>query len=165
MSTRSQVVIKDKYGDEVVLYRHSDGYPEVAMPPLQLFMSWVRKQKIRDNAQQASGWLIIIGAIEYNTIPPYETKKVSQYTTYGLLETIKMPKDDGRSWKCGAYEPTCGRHGDIEYLYILDLNEKTISCYSTPLMALGKEVTAMPDITDKLLYVDSEKEPWKPEKK
>jgi hypothetical protein len=29
-------------------------------------------------------------------------------------------------WKCGAYEPTTGIHGDIEYLYVVDLAAKEI---------------------------------------
>lgn len=151
MSTRSQVVIRDKYKQEVVFYRHSDGYPEGAMPPLQIFMNWVREGKIRDNAEQAAGWLIIFGAIEYGTIPSY-IDGAEKYGGghYGDISSIVYPGD----WKCGAYEPATGRHGDIEFLYILDLGEKTISCYAT---GDGK---TYPDSEDKLQFVDTPEKPW-----
>ena len=59
-------------------------------------------------------------------------------------------------WKCGAYEPATCRHGDIEFLYILDLIEKTISCYATHFGGEG-----FPDKEkDTLQFVDSAKEPW-----
>ena len=50
MSTRCQIVIKDE-SNQIVFYRHSDGYPEGAMPTLQKFMEWVRNKKIRNNAE------------------------------------------------------------------------------------------------------------------
>ena len=104
MSTRCNVVVKDKY-NEIWFYRHSDGYPEGALPTLKQFMSWVGV-KIRRNVEQAAGWLILIGATEYNNL---------------------IPEPFNNEWKVGAYEPSCGQHGDIEYLYTLDLDELTIT--------------------------------------
>ena len=159
MSTRSQVVIKDSFGDEIVFYRHSDGYPEGAMPTLQIFMDWVRSGKIRNNAEQSAGWLIIIGAIEYGTIPEYQNGNAN----YGDISTIEKLADDGAyNWKAGAYEPSTCRHGDIEYLYILDLVAKTISCYSTPFAPReADDETTFPGEHDKLLFIDSAENPWK----
>ena len=113
MSTRCNVIIKDEY-DKLYFYRHSDGYPEGAMPTLKLFIDWLKDGKIRDNVGQAAGWLIILGAMEYDSIPGY-----ARPDYYG------SPKD----FKCGAYEPTTGIHGDIEFLYIIDLKAKTVGCY------------------------------------
>ncbi|KKN78834.1 hypothetical protein LCGC14_0346060 [marine sediment metagenome] len=154
MSTRSQIVIKGCFDDEIVFYRHCDGYPEVSMAPLQKLMDWMRRGIIRDNAEQAAGWLILIGAIEYATIPEYELEPNDKaWKRYGLIETIKDPTD----WKCGAYEPATCRHGDIEFLYILDLKEKTISCYTTHFDGVG-----FPDKEkDKLQFVDTAENPWK----
>ena len=105
MSIRAQVIIKDRYS-ELWFYRHSDGYPEGTMPTLEKFLSWVREGKIRDNVEQASGWIILIGAHEYNA-KGFE------------------PNND---WKVGAYEPSVPKeHGDIEYLYTVDLEKKTIT--------------------------------------
>lgn len=108
MSTRCQVIIKDAYS-EVWFYRHSDGYPEGVMPSLEKFLSWVKEDRIRDNAEQASGWLVLIGHQEYEV--PSEPSKGSSM-----------------GWKIGAYEPCAPeRHSDIEYLYTVDLAKGTIS--------------------------------------
>lgn len=123
MSTRAGIIIKDKY-DEIHFYRHSDGYPEGTLPTLELFLSWVKDRKIRDNAMQASGWLVIIGALEYMTVPRVPVLE----TKFGLESdmTKANPPDD---WKCGAYEPTTNveNHGDLEFVYIVDLDTKEIT--------------------------------------
>lgn len=107
MSTRANVVVKD--GDSCLwFYRHSDGYPAGAMPTLLEFLRRVKSNQIRDNLSQSCGWLIVIGHEEYA-----ESRR-------------QHPSISG--WKVGAYEPTTGRHGDIEFLYTIDLNEKTIVC-------------------------------------
>ena len=111
MSTRAQVIIKDSYG-EVWFYRHSDGYPEGIKESLSTFMEWVKSGKIRDNVSQSSGWLVIIGHQEYNT--PAAPDMVNDNV--------------GMSWKVGAYEPCAPvEHGDIEYLYTIDLEKKQVT--------------------------------------
>lgn len=125
MSTRAQIKIIDEYGQELWFYRHSDGYPEGTMPTLQKFIDWVRAGKIRDNVEQAAGWLILIGAEEYN-----KTMVVVNGSYERVLKTtLTSPSDDNLSgWKCGAYEPCACRdyHGDIEYFYTVSLAKKTI---------------------------------------
>lgn len=105
MSTRAQVRLTDGKGDELWFYRHCDGYPAGVMPTLTAFMDRVKAGTIRDNVEQAGGWLILLGAAEYN---------VTATST---------------DWKCGAYEPcSCGGlHGDVEYLYTVSLKDKTIT--------------------------------------
>lgn len=120
MSTRANVIIKDKHG-QLIFYRHSDGYPEGVLPTLNKFMDWVKTGKIRDNVSQAAGWLIMVGAQEYDTI----------YVSLGdrrQKTTLTEPNAEDRmsGWKVGSYEPTTSIHGDIEYLYTLDLAAKTI---------------------------------------
>ena len=100
MSTRANIVLKDTHGEQLWFYRHSDGYPAGTMPTLKKFIQLVLDGKIRDNASQAGGWLVIIGHEEY-----------------------KKYRSD---WKVGAYEPTTGKHGDIEYLYTISLNDQTV---------------------------------------
>ena len=108
MSTRCQVIVKDKY-DELWFYRHCDGYPDGVKETLEKFLLLVKEGKIRNNPMQAAGWLIIIGHNEYNV------------------------SDDPTDWKVGAYEPcTPETHGDIEYLYTIDLDKLKITykdCY------------------------------------
>lgn len=102
MSTRANIVIEDNRGDYLIFYRHSDGYPKGTLPTLNEFMDLIKEGKIRDNVSQASGWLILIGHKEYDGVYP--------------------PKE----WKVGSYEPTTSIHGDIEFLYIVKLQEKLI---------------------------------------
>lgn len=114
MSTRAQVKIVDGF-QELWFYRHSDGYPEGAMPTLQKFLDGVKSGKIRNNVEQAGGWLILIGAEEY-----------LQYRGEGAV--ITEPLDGLSGWKVGSYEPCACRelHGDVEWLYTIDLKAKTI---------------------------------------
>ena len=130
MSTRANVIItetnvwnNETHTESLVFYRHSDGYPENTMPVLELFLKWVKAGHIRDNISQSAGWLVIIGAIEYNTIPGFIIEH--GLGSYGDLESIETPKD----WKVGAFEPTVGIHGDIQYLYVVDLARKVIDVY------------------------------------
>ena len=115
MSTRANIIVKDKYS-ELWFYRHSDGYPEGAMPLLEKFMDAVKEGTIRDNTGQASGWLILLGAEEYGVKADF-TRPTPEYRGGG------REKD----WKVGAIEPTRGQHEDIEFLYTLDLEKKTIT--------------------------------------
>lgn len=127
MSTRSQVIIKDRY-NELWFYRHSDGYPGGVMPTLLKFIKWVREGKIRSDVEQGSGWLVMIGAEEY-----FEQDKelFKSYPEHKYKEKMSIPSNDKMcGWKVGAYEPSIPeRHGDIEYIYLIDLAEKSIKGY------------------------------------
>lgn len=124
MSTRANIVVQDGY-TKLWFYRHGDGYPEGAMPLLKKFIGWVRDGKIRDNTSQAAGWLILLGAAEYDEM--YEQGKMVKKPT--LLEPVR--EGVGYNWECGAIEPTNGVHGDIEFLYVIDLKSKSITCYDS----------------------------------
>lgn len=126
MSTRAGIIVKDNFS-EVHFYHHSDGYPEVTLNSLNIFLGWLKEGKIRDNTGQAAGWLIVLGAMEYNTIPEF-----------GVLEPFRpgsRPRGDRNAisaptdWKVGAYEPTdnVSNHGDLKYIYTVDLVKKEIT--------------------------------------
>lgn len=123
------------------------------MPTLQKFIGWLRDGHIRNNVGQAAGWLILIGAAEYNT---YYTVADGQKTKPTVLEPLGLVvPDSSREWKCGSYEPTGGVHGDIEFLYEIDVEAKTISCFeSWDDEGNGKGKPA---------FVDSAEKPWKSE--
>lgn len=106
MNTGANIIIKDNY-DKLFFYRHSDGYPSGTLPTLKKFLDLVKKNKIRQNVSQSSGWLILIGSEEYGV-------------------SLKSSKVEPFGWKVGAYEPTTGIHGNIQFLYIIDLIKKTI---------------------------------------
>ena len=115
MSTRACIKFVDNFNEEMWFYRHSDGYPEGTLPTLNKFMEWLKEGRIRDNCSQSCGWLIIIGNEEYNKA--------------GLGPASEPEKGSVSGWKVGAYEPTTGRHGDIEYLYEINLEEKTLKIF------------------------------------
>ena len=126
MSTRAGIIIKDSYS-ESHYYRHSDGYPDVTLHSLNIFLGWLKSGAIRNNTGQAAGWLIILGAMEYNTIPAFKVLEPFRPGGKGRgdREAIGEPDD----WKCGAYEPTTNvkDHGDLEYIYTVDLEKQEIT--------------------------------------
>lgn len=126
MSTRANIIIKDKYS-ELILYRHSDGYPEGTLPTLEKFLNYVKEGKIRDDAMQAAGWLIIIGAEEYKQYQ-IKDKTWEDLTKEEEKEWKNKISTIPKYWKVGSYEPTSQIHGDIEYLYTVDLDAKKITC-------------------------------------
>lgn len=112
MSTRCNIKLTDEHGTELWFYRHSDGYPEGAMPVLEEFVGLVNSGKIRRDAMQAAGWLILLGADEYGV----------------TLNTLRAAnKDTMMGWKVGSIEPTTGQHSDIEWLYHVDLQTGIIN--------------------------------------
>lgn len=107
MSTRANIIIKDKYST-LFFYRHSDGYPECTGEDLKEFVKGYDQKTghMRLNVSQSAGWLIIRGHEEYRQ---YEGAP-------------------GMGWKVGAYEPTTALHCDVEYIYIIDLEEQKLEC-------------------------------------
>ena len=107
MSTRANIIITDG-DDQLIFYRHSDGYPDGVKETLDEFISMVKDNVIRDNTQQAAGWLIAIGMKEYSQ----------------SIDICLSGRDKFAGWKVGAYEPTTCIHGDIEHAYLIDLARK-----------------------------------------
>lgn len=107
MSTRANIIISDEF-EKLYFYRHSDGYPEHTFEDLKEFCNEYKIGRLRNNASQSAGWLVIRGHKEYWSKP----------------EDMKYMK-----WKVGAYEPTSELHGDIEYLYLIDLNAMILNCF------------------------------------
>jgi hypothetical protein len=127
MSTRCNIVLKDGYGQELIFYRHSDGYPEGVAKTLREFLKLVKQSRIRNNVSQAAGWLILLGAEEYG-------KSLENLRT-------EAPDADLSGWKVGAYEPTLRIHFDIEYLYEIDLAKKTLRGWEHDGTKKGKPVS------------------------
>lgn len=118
MSTRANIIItKPSWNDHLKFYRHSDGYPEGVKDTLDKFVSML-EDKIRPNVEQSAGWLIMLGAQEYD----YDRDNDFQPKNSTIEELIE---DTGFSgWKVGAYEPATCIHGDIQHLYVIDLDKK-----------------------------------------
>lgn len=131
MSTRCNIVLTESYSwkdektgkeknrtEKLFFYRHSDGYPEGALPTLLKFVHAIKSGKIRNNLSQCAGWLVLYGAIEYDTMKDAFEGKYKP----DLLEHLY-------GWKVGAYEPTTTLHCDINYKYEIDVNKATIKCF------------------------------------
>lgn len=111
MSTRASIIIKDDT-DQLIFYRHSDGYPDVTGADLKAFVQDYASGKMRKNVPQSAGWLIVRGHKEYLGSP-----------------FTGKPLDAGYTgWKCGAYEPNTALTCDSEYIYIIDLDKGTLEC-------------------------------------
>jgi hypothetical protein len=98
MSTRCNVILRDAES-HVIMYRHNDGYPDGVVKSLDEFRRrWSMKGS--KSLATAVGLLIVIGHEEYGS------------------------KTD--TCEAGAYEVTDGIHGDIEWLYVVDLETMRI---------------------------------------
>lgn len=120
MSTRANIIITGQFGDRLYLYRHSDGYPERALPLLEKFCKHVNEGTIRRDASQASGWLIAFGMQEHNTLSPWENKGKAG-VKWRTVSDIAPHKSLFSGWKVGSIEPTTDIHGDVEWVYHIDL--------------------------------------------
>jgi hypothetical protein len=120
-STRSNIVIKDSFGEKIMFYKHWDGYPDNNMPIIMEFMKLLEEGKIRYNAKQSAGWLFVLG-IKYMVLQDQRINH-GKFAGYPLIDKIWMPKDCNDLW---AIEPCTKRHGDIEYFYIIDLEKKKV---------------------------------------
>lgn len=132
MSTRANIIFKDKVAT-LYFYRHSDGYPDVTGADLKEFCTYYYKH-MRKDAMQSAGWLIVHG---YQTM---KTDDMAFTRRYGSQST-------GTEWKVGYYEPTSDIHGDVEYIYVIDLDamiletrEPTTKFYNKPSLANTKVI-------------------------
>lgn len=108
MSTRASIIFTDSHGTKLYFYRHSDGYPETTGEDLKEFCKDYQK-KFRNNATQSAGWLIVRG---------HEAQKEANKTCAADAKLMEAMY----GWKVGDYEPTDQIHGDVEYVYVIDLD-------------------------------------------
>ena len=130
MSTRCNVIIKDS-GQTLFLYRHSDGYPDGAGADLIEFVQDYKSGAMRTNPCQSAGWLVVRGHFEYKAAAPaHANDKGVEIWAASPDRTGPRPntKDSYDGWECGAYEITDSLHGDVEYIYIIDLEKLELSC-------------------------------------
>jgi len=114
MSTRCNVLVTDEYSKQW-FYRHSDGYPSCTAESLKKFIQYIEDNKIRPSVSQGSPWLIVLGHNEY---------------AEDEGTTTADPSGGAFGWKVGAYELTNEKHGDIEWLYTINLKDKKITVES-----------------------------------
>lgn len=113
MSTRGQIKV---VGSDVMIYKHSDSYPEGVMPTLKDIVSTFADERGND--------------------PAYALAQIMRaYARRDEEERQAILADDEQEgWNSIYEEPhmtgwglDCVQHGDIEYLYEVDLAERTIT--------------------------------------
>lgn len=130
MSTRAQIIFQDG-SETLMLYRHSDGCPDCCGKDLVEFVQDYKTGAMRDNISQSAGWLVVRGHVEYKGAEMPLTTFAGKVISEALPNRIGQRPDPNNGydgWKVGAYEPTTCMHGDVEYIYIIDLQKNTLSC-------------------------------------
>lgn len=105
ISTKANIVITED-DKQIFLYRHYDGYPEVAYEHLKSFMS----EKFNKSSRSLSCELVATELIQSHTIS--EDYKENMGIEF-------------------SYKLTHGYHCDIEYIYIIDIKHKQITAYAS----------------------------------
>lgn len=104
MSTRAQVMVK---GSPILVYKHCDGYPDGVLPFLTEFIARFVKNRGNDPAY------FLAQLLRHNAISGEAEAKVGDWS-----------KDKPQYWPSNTFTGwglDCVVHGDIEYLYVVDL--------------------------------------------
>ncbi len=137
MSTRANVIIKDAYG-ELIFYRHAGGDPTITCASLRRLLGWVNAGHVRGNLVQAAGWLIAMGREEQHLLRMARIEEQRRLRAPLAAQGVPTAVDEpvplcflpdssaAFGWKVGSYEPTYEIHGDIDYLYVVDLVHKSV---------------------------------------
>ena len=100
MSTRAHIRIIEDY-EQIMLYHHSNGYPEGVGSDLKKFLQENCKD-YWDNCEIANG--LVKGGVKH----AYKSAISRKY---------EITPDDG-------YEITTSLHGDEDYIYVIDCDKK-----------------------------------------
>ena len=127
MSTRCNVAIIDRHSfpevTPIMMYRHGDGYPDGVAKSLCTFVRWINARKLRDNASQSAGWLVLIGLqeyLEFHVTDFTEFCKAGPREQRELLQAATILDFEPRhDFGIGSYSPTRAIHGDIAYLHVV----------------------------------------------
>lgn len=112
MSTRSQIKVK---GSEVMIYKHSDGYPEGVIPVLKPIL----ERFVAERGNEPDYALAQIMRAFARHDEEYRKKRLEEAEDEIVKNMYKQPRMTG--WGLDTV-----RHGDIEYLYKVDLEERVI---------------------------------------
>ena len=102
MSTRCNIIIKDG-PSRIILYHHPDGYPMGVGTELRGYL------------ERIHAWHKGLHSAEH----------IANYLVKGRIPAplASTPHDDDE------YELTSGLHGDVEYVYVINLRAATLRCY------------------------------------
>lgn len=132
MSTRAQVQVK---GSEVMIYRHSDGYPSGVLPTLVPRMKGFIKARGTNDVEYATANVMKAFVEEYR-------EDADASIDRGMLD-LEMYHDMFRYTGLGIGTQM---HGDIEFFYEIDLKEKKLIVYAVEWEG-GKNIDEIIDLS------------------
>lgn len=128
MSTRCQLRFTEKESDRVAqVYRHSDGYPESVLPVLEHLQELLHVTGTQRDASYAAAqflWVDKLWTLErtfgsqggmYEDLPNSVSDLLEPENWQGVNVTPSYLLGHG------VEDPSCGIHGDEEYLYVVEL--------------------------------------------
>jgi hypothetical protein len=137
MSTRCQIgIYRKKETDikeyEVLLYRHSDGYPSGVLPDIMPFLENFKKTRGIDDTEYAGARLMqyMTNLCDKNEIEWAEERmKRNGNNTQSTINDAKQIKQLKSFGSTTGYGISKEFHGDIEFFY--KINPETIQVYTT----------------------------------
>lgn len=121
MSTRSQIVVK---GSDVKIYKHSDGYPEGVLPALVPFAHHFLTARGNDEEYMVARCLMWFGVEEDKNRIEWQQEYAAKKDSFSQSMAKRYSKPDVVGYGCGTFW-----HGDIEWLYVIDGEAKTVEVW------------------------------------
>lgn len=115
MATRCNVIVRDNGGYRIFMYRHNDGYPESVLPALAPILSALRATKEKDNSHDN-----IFVQTRLESIA--NLKKSAAYVAAKIEDIEETYYIMGEQETHRPFEFTTDIHGDIEWLYTLNVD-------------------------------------------
>lgn len=126
ISTRSQILfVGDRDDNQLLTYKHSDGYPSGVIPLLRRYYHWM--PRTNDFEYFTATWF-------YYVKRRYEKHFLEDGTGYAAdtqalpMETDELGHNHGAALNYGVCADNT-IHGDIEHLYVVHLSTETIHHY------------------------------------
>lgn len=166
MGTRSIIVItgQAKYsGTETVrMYQHSDGYPTGVLPTLHAALSIAISQ-----VNEANEWARKHGLSEKSLTTEHVVGKIIGESTcqYGIGCNIDQYDDDSARYDETFKPEHLGTQSDLEWIYLVDLEAKSISIYGGGYTGAVPQVAYKRKTVNPLKYADSLREEFQNEER
>ena len=132
MSTRCQIRFTEEDSDCVAqIYRHSDGYPGGVLPLLKHLQELLHETGTQRGANYTAAQLLLIDELRYigyTTESKDDTYSEWPNSISGVLDPENWEQVDATlSYLLGhgVEDPSCGIHGDEEYLYVVEIPSRS----------------------------------------
>ncbi len=131
MSTRCNVAIVGG-GYEVLLYRHCDGRPVNMKRDLDRIVIWLKEERVPQHPAAVAAWLILLGIdgnfYGFEVIDRNKETNEIEPSRFSELDPIISPS---------LYLITNSIHGDIDFFYVVDTENKCWRGYGCPSFGVG----------------------------